>query len=698
VISRLAGLVTSRRGKWVVLAVWVLIVAAGGPLGARFEQAQTNEQRTFLPDGTDSLRVVELSQRFPSGEQAPAVIAYRRDGGLTATDRTAIERVSSAVAAADLPGTRPPVAPVFSEDGRGAIVVVPIVVSGESDVLVDTVEDIRGLVADVPRGLEAKVGGGGGFSADAVKVFGNINGTLLVATASLVFVLLILIYRSPFFWFFPLLAVFAAESTVRAVGWLMTEAGVTVNGQSAGILLVLVFGAGTDYALLLVARYREELHRHDDPHDAMRVALTRSAPPILASCGTVVLGLLCLALAQVNGTKGLGITGAMGVAVAALAMLTFLPAILCAVGRRPFWPRIPRADGATDDIATRGRFRRLGRWVARRPRAVWLGVTALLVAMSLGLAVYDDGLTATEGFRGNVESVEAEGLVGDLFPAGASAPAEIVVTDPGRLPDVMNVLRASPDVAEIGPAESGPPGRKLNVVMTSEPYSTEGYASIDAMRDDLERAGLGDVALVGGASAVERDLRAAATRDTMLLPPIVLAVTFLVLVLLLRAVVASALIILAVILSNLAAIGASVLIFRYVFGFEGVDPSFPLYGFIFLVALGVDYSIFLMARVREETERHGTHEGTLRGLAATGSVITSAGIVLAGTFSVLCVLPLVALIEVGFVVAFGIIVDTFIVRSILVPALVLDLGSRTWWPSPLDRRPAVDKGGGGTVP
>ncbi len=696
--ARYAAFVSSKRGPWIILALWLLIVGAAGPLGARFESAQSNEQRTFLPEGTDSLRVVELSKAFPSGEQAPAVIAYRRDSGLTAADREAMRRVSTAIAAAGIAGTRPPAPPVVSDDGRGAIVVVPIVVSGDSDVLVDAVQAIRDHAAEVPAGLEAKVGGGGGFSADAVKVFGNINSTLLIATASLVFVLLILIYRSPFFWIFPLLSVFAAETTVRAVGYLMTQAGVTVNGQSAGILLVLVFGAGTDYALLLVARYREELHRTADNRAAMRIALARSAPPILASCGTVVLGLLCLAFAQVNGTRGLGVTGAMGVAVAALAMLTLLPALLLVVGRRPFWPRVPRTDATTPDIATRGLFRRIGEWVVRRPRAVWVGVTVLLLALSAGLATYDDGLTATESFRGSVESVEAEALVGDLFPAGASAPAEIVVTDPARLDEVTGVLRASPLVAQVGPAESGPPGRKLNAIMTPEPYSTEGYAAIGTLRDDLARAGLGDVALVGGASAVERDLREASTRDTRVLPPVVLAVTFVVLVMLLRAIVASALIIVAVILSNLAAMGLSVLVFRYILGFAGVDPSFPLYAFIFLVALGVDYSIFLMARVREETETHGTREGTLRGLAATGSVITSAGIVLAGTFSVLMVLPLIALIEVGFVVAVGILIDTFIVRSVLMPAIVLDLGGRAWWPSSLHRQRGHDTGSGGTVP
>lgn len=674
-----------RIAKWVVLGIWLVALVGTAPFGAKFEDAQSNESSSFLPDGTDSLEALELSEQFPSGENVPAVIVFRRDGGLTQADRTAITQRAAAIAA-DLPAVaRTPQPTSFSPDGNAALVVVPMEVGGDSDALLDAVDDFKAKIADVPPGLQVKLGGPAGFSADAIEVFGNINGTLLLATGLLVFVLLLLIYRSPIFWLIPLLAVFAAEFLVRAVGYGLTELGVTVNGQSAGILLVLVFGAGTDYALLLVARYREELHHHEDRHIAMRIALRQAGPAIAASAATVVAGLLCLSLAQVNGTQGLGSIGAIGVAIAALSMLTLLPALLVIFGRWAFWPFIPRVEEGGSTQATRGWFRRIGEWIARGPRRTWIGVTVVLLAMCAGLGALNYGLTSSNGFRGEVEAVEAQELISQSFPGGTNAPTDVIVRDPSRLGDVRRVVEATPGVASIAAVEQGPPGARFDVILEPEPYSEPAYDLIPDLRDNLSRDVGDDVALVGGATAVEHDLRVASARDTLLLPPIVLVVVFLILMWLLRSVVAPLILIGTVILSFLAALGVSVLLFDVLFDFPGVDPSFPLFGFIFLVALGVDYNIFLMARVREETERHGTKEGMLRGLAATGSVITSAGIVLAGTFAVLGVLPLVALTEIGFVVAFGVLLDTIIVRSILVPAIVIDLDRRTWWPSALSR-------------
>lgn len=497
--------------------------------------------------------------------------------------------------------------------------------------------------------------------------------------------LLVLIYRSPIFWVLPLLSVFFAEGLVRGIGTLLAEAGVVVNGQTGGILLVLVFGAGTDYALLLTARYREELRRHADRHDAMRIALRTAGPAIVASAATVVSALLVLGLAEVNSTAGLGPVGAMGVAVAALAMLTILPALLLVGGRRAFWPFVPRLGD--EDGAARGAWARLGSLVARGPRRVWVGTTLVLGAMALGTLAYDPSLTSSQAFRGSVESVEGQRLLESSFPAGASAPTVVLVTDPGRAAVVRSAVAKAPEVASVGSIETGPAGAQFSATLTRDPYGTEAFADISSLRERL-RAVAGDAVLVGGPTAEEADLRAATSRDTKLLVPLVLAVVLAILVLLLRAITAPLMLMATVVLSFFAALGFSVVVFDRVFGFPGQDPGYPLFAFIFLVALGVDYNIFLMARVREEALRTPTRKAVLRGLAVTGGVITSAGVVLAGTFAVLGVLPLVALTQIGFTVAFGVLLDAAIVRSILVPALTLDLGERTWWPSRLSREQA----------
>ena len=556
---------------------------------------------------------------------------------------------------------------------------------GESQLLLDAADDIRGRLERVPAGLEAALTGPAGFSADAIKVFEGINSTLLFATAGLVFALLILIYRSPVFWFLPLLAVGFAEITVRAIGYGLAGAGVVVNGQTAGILLVLVFGAGTDYALLLVARYREELRRHEDAHEAMGLALRRAGPAILASGATNVCALMVLALAEVNGTAGLGPVGAMGVAVAMVAMLTVLPALLAMGGRRAFWPFIPRyqpTGGAPPE--ERGVYRRVGDRIAHRPRPVWIGTLAGLLVLALGIFAFDSGITQQEDFRADTESVRGQELVAASFPAGASAPTDVIVPDAARVPAVSAALGALAQTTSVRTLESGPPGTRLAATLEPDPYSAEALDLVPVMRAAARQAG-GEGTLVGGPTATTYDLNQAAERDLKVLPPIVLLVILVIIGLLLRAVVAPLLLVGTVIVSFLASLGAGVVIFRYVFDFPGEDPSLPLFGFIFLVALGVDYNIFLMARVREESVRHGTHEGMIRGLAVTGAVITSAGIVLAGTFSVLAVLPLVTLTEIGFLVAFGVLLDTFIVRSVLLPATVIELDRRIWWPSRLSR-------------
>jgi len=675
---------SGRRAKWVVLALALLVVLAAGSQAGKFEDAQENEQSSFLPGDSESVAAIEELEGFESGQTVPAIVVYQRDEGLSAEDRSLVASDRRDFAQDPPPGVDAPAPAQFSEDGTAALLPVPIDPQDDSETIVDGTNEIRDRVGGAPDGLQVEVTGAAGFAADQIEVFESIDGALLLGTAALVFVLLIAIYRSPIFWFLPFLAVVLAEVTSRGLGYGLTELGVTVNGQSASILVVLVFGAGTDYALLLIARYREELRRHEDKHEAMALALRRAGPAIVASGLTVIAALLCLTLADLNGTAGLGPIAAMGVALAMITMLTLLPAIVLIAGRRAFWPFVPRFGGTGAD-ETHGFWRQVGERVSRAPRRVWIGVVALLAVLCAGLAFMNSDLTTGNGFREDVDAVEGQELISAAFPAGANIPTTVVVPDPERVGAVRSAVEQSPAVAQIGQTERGAPGARFDVVLEPDPYSQEAFDLIPGLREVAKEAG-GEATLVGGPTAEERDFRVAAAHDNRLIVPIVLVVVFLILAGLLRAVVAPLVLIGTVILSYAAALGVGAFFFEQVFGFAGIDPTLPLFAFIFLVALGVDYNIFLMARVREETFARGTREGAVRGLAVTGAVITSAGIVLAGTFSILAILPLLTLTEIGFVIAFGVLLDTFIVRSVLVPALVLDLDRRTWWPSRLARR------------
>ncbi|HEU4975197.1 MAG TPA: MMPL family transporter [Baekduia sp.] len=686
-MSRVLTLPAGRRAKWVFFAVWILLMVGvtAADLPAKFSAAEKNESTSFLPGDAESTKALAVTKRLQGGDRAPTVIVYQRESGLTAADRRHVAADRQQLNDLRFAGASAFSKPEISQDGTTALLVNSIVGNGESSRILDPVNRYRELVSTGPRppGLAVKVTGPAGFSADAIKVFEGINGTLVAAAGGLVLILLILIYRSPFFWFFPLLAVGFGELASRGFGYALTQVGVTVNGQSASILSVLVLGAGTDYALLLVARYREELRRVEDRHEAMAHALRTAGPAIVASALTVSIALLALSLAKVNGTAGLGPIGAMGILVALLSQMTFLPALLVIVGRKPFWPYVPHVGDTGSDV-THGAWRRIGERVAAHPTRVWMGTAALLAAMAFGLLNFSNGLTESNQFRGSVESVEGQKLIARAFPAGAGAPTDIIVSDPGRVGAVARSVSAVDGVAAVRPTgQRGPEGTLLQATLAIDPNSTQAYDLVPDIRDAARRADPG--ALVGGVTAVQHDLRVASGHDTRLLVPVTLLIVLVILVVLLRAVVAPLLLVGTVVLSFAAALGTASVVFDVIFGFPGSDPSLPLYAFIFLVALGVDYNIFLMARVREETEQHGTREGMLRGLAVTGGVITSAGIVLAGTFSVLAVLPLIFLTEIGFTIAFGVLLDTFLVRSVLVPALVLDRGPVVWWPSRLAR-------------
>jgi putative drug exporter of the RND superfamily len=676
-----------KRAKFVVAIVFFVITAiVGGLFSGQFEDAQENETVSFLPGKAESVKSLEAVKRYPGGELAPAVIVYERKGGLTAADRRRViedqrsfqdDRPSIALA---------PQKPTFSRNGDAALFSLPIRATGNSDLFETSMDSIRDRVSGERGGLTVKVTGAAGYGADAIKVFGNINGTLLGVTALVVLILLIFIYRSPIFWAIPFFTVLLAESAARGFGYLIAEAGVTINGQSGGILPVLVFGAGTDYALLLVSRYREELRRNEDKHEAMRVALRTAGPAILASGLTVILALLTLSLAEVNGTAGLGPIGAMGVGIAMISMLTMLPALLVIFGRKAFWSpffdTIPHV-GQTGADETHGTWRRIGERVAARPRRIWVAGTLVLVLLALGVTQIDTGLTNSNSFRGDVESVEGAEILARSFPSGLSGLTNVIVTDRAKANAVKAALEQRRDlVAQVLPAQEGPPGTRFDVVLTRDPFSTAAFDQVPALRRAVKAAG-GSSVLVGGPTAEAYDYRESATRDNFVVLPLALLVVLVILAILLRSLLAPVLLVLSVIVSFFAALGTGIFFFEHVFGFAGVDPSLPLLAFVFLVALGIDYNIFLMARVREETLTHGTRAGMLRGLAVTGAVITSAGIVLAGTFSALAVLPLVFLTEIGFIIAFGVLLDTFLVRSVLVPALTFDIGPKIWWPSRL---------------
>ncbi len=680
-MKRILAIPAGRRAKWVVVAVWVglLVVFSALQFPTKFEEVQKNDSASFLPASAESTKALTAVKVIQGKETVSIVTVYRRPSGLTTADRARIEQNRKKLNALKLPNTTPFAKPIPSQNGQAELLVAKITTNGEAETIINPVDKVREVVSDPGGGLEAKVTGSAGFSADAIKIFEGINGTLLFAAVGLVFFLLAVIYRSPIFLWIPLFTVIFAEVASRSIGYLLSQAGVTINGQSSSIMSILVLGAGTDYALLLVARYREELRQHDDKHVAAANAASAAGPAIIASGVTVMLALLCLTLAEVNGTAGLGPLGALGVGVAMVAMLTLLPALLAITGRRAFWPFSPRVGDEGAD-AEPGRWRRWGEWIQKRPREVWIVTVLLLVAMSFGLLNFSTGLTQGNSYRGDVESVQGQEMLATSFPAGENAPTDVVVPDKAKAKAVAAAVAAVPGVASVRPAGNGPPGLQLAATLTYSPYATESYAVIPKIRSAAKQAGGANV-LVGGATAIETDLRAASTRDTKLIIPIVLVVVFLVLIVLLRAFTAPLLLILTVILSFAAALGVSAVVYDIVFGFPGSDPGLPLFAFVFLVALGIDYNIFLMARVREEALKYGTERGMIRGLAVTGGVITSAGIVLAGTFAILGTLPLIFLTELGFAIAFGVLLDTFVVRSTLVPALVLDIGKKIWWPS-----------------
>ncbi|MEX0763299.1 MAG: MMPL family transporter [Dehalococcoidia bacterium] len=671
--ARSAGTYGWRGTKWLVVIAWVIFAVAISPFAERLSGLEQNDPSAWLPQDAESLRVHQVEEQFPGGDSLPAVVVYHRPGGLTPVD---LEQIDTDLLYLDQ--AFPSIiigSAVYSEDGETAFYVVPL--SYDENLILDHVADIRDHVSR-DEGLIVKVTGPAGGLADAASVFDGIDSTLLMASALVVTVLLLFIYRSPFLWLIPLLVVgFAHQTASGAIYGIATQFGVTLNGQNLGILPVLVFGVGTDYALLLIARYREELRRYEDKHDAMTCALRQAGPAIIASAGTTILGLMCLLAADLTSTRGLGPIGAIGIFSAFLAMLTLLPAVLLIFGRRLFWPFVPLYGTASGE--TSGVWSRIGNVISNRPRPVWVGTLVVLAVFALGVTGLNTHLPEEDSFRQEPESVAGQKLIASSFPAGAGRPAT-VMADVNSAERVETAIMETPGVAGVERVGQHGGFVAYSVTLDARPGSQGAFDTIDRLRDGLHSIA-GANALVGGPDATEMDVARANARDRMVVIPLALAVVLVILTLLLRAAVAPLIMTITTVLSFAAALGVSVVVFEHVFNFAGVDDSILLLSFVFLVTLGVDYNIFLMSRVREESALLGTRDGTLKGLAVTGGVITSAGLVLAATFAVVGVLPLVAMNQLGFIVAFGILLETLVVRSVLLPALNFELDDRVWWPS-----------------
>ncbi|GAA1974237.1 MMPL family transporter [Catenulispora subtropica] len=701
-----------------MLAVWLVLFLVCAGASGRLAKARHDDTLSYLPRDAQSTQAYRLAKLYGDADLMPAVVAFEQVGGgvLTAVQRAAVEERAGRLGAAEAPepvrfaadgraarfevgfdGNDPHLVAgvkrlreaVVAAGPRGAAAAAAAAATGATGATAATAPDRVGTgtgthagadadVADLTDlGLVAHVGGPAGRSADSYSVFDTIDGPLLWLALGVVMVLLLATYRSPVLWLVPLVAAVAGLTVAQEAAFLLARhAGLTVNGLSQSIMLVLAVGAGVDYALLLVSRYREELGRFRDKHDAMAVALGKAGPAIVASAGTVAVSLLCLLLSVLNSDRGLGPVAALGVLGAFAAMVTLLPSLLVALPRAIFWPQMPHFCGEPE--ARKSLWGTVARAVAARPRATWIATTLLLVAMAAGLTgLRSSGLSAAGQFPAKPDSLRAQDVLTRHFP-----------TEPGDVAVVIGKAAAAPAMEDVlaghfGGSVAAPRivGRyaRFDLPLPGAPEDPASQHAVERLRAALA-AVPGAGARVGGLAAVGLDIADASRHDRDAVIPAVLGVVLLVLVGLLRSLLAPLLLVATVVLSFGAALGASWLVFRYGFGFRGTDVGYPLFAFVFLVALGIDYNIFLVTRIQEEARRLGTREGTVRGLTVTGGVITSAGVVLAATFAVLATLPLVALVEIGFTVAFGVLLDTLVVRSVLVPALALDLGERIWWP------------------
>lgn len=698
-----------------LILVWLAGASLGGPLFGRIDEVSSNDQTTYLPESADATQVQQRLGEFTDSDAIPAIAVFTSESELSASD---LEAIAAAVADAPrIEGVGDEVSPALpSEDGLAVQAFIPVLSDAELGETVSALGDE--LRAAVPDGIVVQVTGPAGFSADLVAGFAGIDGLLLGVALLAVLVILVLVYRS---FLLPVVvlatSLFALCVALLVVWWLAKFEVLLLSGQTQGILFILVIGAATDYALLLVARFREELRVVQDKGAAVMAAWKGSFEPIVASGGTVIAGLLCLLLSDLKSNSTLGPVAAIGIVFAMLAALTLLPALLLLFGRAAFWPRRPRYEPevveAEHGMRTTGLWARLAGLITKRPRLIWIVTTVVLLGGAVGVTQLDaTGIPQSDLVLGASEARDGQTALGEHFPGGSGSPVSVLV-DEDRLQDAADVLLASDGVDGVavvaadspsgtapvtrdGITAVGPPGTEapaptvvegqvlLQGTLTDAADSEDAAATVRELRSELD----GIDAMVGGVTATSVDTNDASIHDRNLIIPVILVVIMLILMLLLRSIVAPVLLILTTVLSFGTAMGVSALVFNGIFAFPGADPAVPLFGFVFLVALGIDYNIFLMTRVREESKAHGTREGILRGLSITGGVITSAGLVLAATFAALSVIPILFLVQLAFIVAFGVLLDTFVVRSLLVPALTYDLGKVIWWPSKLWRHGA----------
>lgn len=709
----------TRRHSWArvlipaaLILVWLVGAGLGGPLFGKVDEVSSNDQTSYLPESADATQVQELLGEFNDSDAIPAIAVFVADEELSDAD---LQTISDAVAdAPSVEGVSEDVSPALtSDDGQAVQAFIPI--EGDAE-LADTIDALGAQLRDAaPAGVTVYITGPAGFSADLVAGFAGIDGLLLGVALLAVLVILVLVYRS---FLLPIVvlstSLFALCVALLVVWWLAKFEVLLLSGQTQGILFILVIGAATDYALLFVARFREELRVSKDKGAAVLAAWKGSFEPIVASGGTVIAGLLCLLLSDLKSNSTLGPVAAIGIVFAMLAALTLLPALLLLFGRAVFWPRRPKFEPevVADEHGMRktGVWARLAHLITKRPRVIWIVTTLVLLAGASGvLQLNAVGVPQSDLVLGASEARDGQVALGEHFPGGSGSPVYVVVAE-DRLQDAADVLLAddgidgvsvtsadspsgSATVTADGLVAVGPPGTPvpeptvvdgdvlLQGTLTDAADSDAAAATVRDLRTELT----GIDALVGGVTATAIDTNDASIHDRNLIIPVVLVVIMLILMLLLRSILAPVLLIITTVLSFGTAMGVSALVFNGVFDFPGADPAVPLYGFVFLVALGIDYNIFLMTRVREESLAHGTREGVLRGLSITGGVITSAGLVLAATFAALSVIPILFLAQLAFIVAFGVLLDTFVVRSLLVPALAYDLGRVIWWPSKLWR-------------
>lgn len=697
----------TRRLRWVLpavlLLVWLGVGGAFGSYAGKLTEVQVNDQLLFLPESAESTVVAKAQQEFTNDESVPTVVVFEADSGqLTETQLGQIQQVTQQLAEIDgVTATGSGAIP--AEDGEAAVAFLPVDGS-DGELTAEIVEQIRADAEANPiPGVATYVGGPAGFLADLTEAFGGIDGLLLLVALGVVLVILLVVYRSPVLPFFVLLSSLMALGVASAAIYaLAVNDVITLNGQSQGILFILVIGAATDYALLLVSRYREELRRFESKYQAMGAAWRGVVEPILASGGTVVLGVLMLVLSDLKVNQSLGPVGAIGIGFAMLASLTFLPAILVLMGRSVFWPFRPHFG--SEGHETSGVWAGVARFVGRRYRPVWISVAVVLAGLALFLPSFKaDGVPSSDFFTTEVESATTQDALERHFPAGSGSET-IVITPEDTLAEATTVIEKTPGVAGVVPltsgAAEGPPGTGepvvvngevlLNVTLSNASDSIAAEDTVALLRTELDA--VSPDALVGGPTATQYDTVETAQQDVRKIIPIVLLVILVVLMLLLRAVTGPIVLVATVVLSFAATLGLGAIVFDAL-GMPGADPSVPLFSFVFLVALGIDYNIFLMTRAREETVKHGTRAGILRALAVTGGVITSAGLVLAATFGALAVLPLLFLFQIAFLVAVGVLIDTFIVRSLLVPGLTIEIGPKSWWPSKLGKEQGYSKSG-----